>query len=168
MLLINLVLSMSKIELVELEEFRCGAGRVYSVAVDDTEETLYDRFLEENKQEYKEELVEIMTKLNTMSGKTGFTDTFFKLNEGKPGDGICAITDWKGKLRLYCIRFGNILLVLGGGGPKTTRTYQEAPKLLSENLLLRSVSDVMAEAIKEKDIKIEEDGSLSGNLVIEF
>lgn len=164
----NSVLIMSKIELVELEEFRCGAGRVYSVAVDDAEGTLYDRFLEENEQEYKDELVEIMTKLNTMSGKTGFTDTFFKLNEGKPGDGICAITDWKGKLRLYCIRFGKILLVLGGGGPKTTRTYQEDPKLLSENLLLRNVSDAMAEAIKEKDIKIEEDGSLSGDLVIEF
>ena len=121
---------MSRIELVELEEFSCGAGRVYSVAVDDAKETLYDRFLEENEQEYKEELVEIMTKLNTMSCKTGFTDTFFKLNEGTPGDGICAITDWKGKLRLYCIRFGNILLVLGGGGPKTTRTYQEERKLL--------------------------------------
>ena len=102
------------------------------------------------------------------AGGIGFTDTFFKLNEGKPGDGICAITDWKGKLRLYCIRFGNILLVLGGGGPKTTRTYQEDPKLLSENLLLRNVSDVMAEAIREKDLKIEEDGSLSGDLVIEF
>lgn len=159
---------MTKVELVELEEFRCGAGRVYSVAVDDADGTLYDRFLEENEQEYKEELVEIMTKLNTMSSRTGFTDTFFKLNEGRPGDGICAITDWKGKLRLYCIRFGNILLVLGGGGPKTTRKYQEDPKLLSENLLLRSVSDAMAEAIKEKDIRIEDDGSLSGDLVIEF
>ena len=159
---------MKKIELVELEDFRCGAGRVYSVAVDDADFTLYDRFVEENEDDSKEELVEIITKLNTMSGKTGFTDTFFKLNEGRPGDGICAITDWKGKLRLYCIRFGNILLVLGGGGPKSTRTYQEDPKLLSENLLLRSVSDAMAEAIKKKDIKINEDGSLSGSLVIEF
>jgi len=159
---------MSKIELVELEEFRRGAGRVYSVAVDGADFTLYDRFLEENEGDSNEELVEIMTKLNTMSGKTGFTDTFFKLNEGRPGDGLCAITDLKGKLRLYCIRFGNILLVLGGGGPKTTRTYQEDSKLLSENLLLQSVSDAMAEAIKEKDIKIEEDGSLTGDLVIEL
>lgn len=159
---------MVRFELVELEEFRCGAGRVYSVAVDDEGCTLYDRFLKENEDESKEELVEIMTKLNTMSGKTGFTDTFFKQNEGRPGDGICAITDLKGKLRLYCIRFGNILLVLGGGGPKITRTYQEDPKLLSENLLLRSVSDAMVEAIKEKDIRIEEDGSLSGDLTIEY
>lgn len=159
---------MKKIELVELEEFRCGAGRVYSVAVDDADFTLFDRFLEENERDSKEELVEIMAKLNTMSGKTGFTDTFFKQNEGRPGDGLCAITDLKGKLRLYCIRFGNILLVLGGGGPKTTRTLQEDTKLLSENMLLRSLSDAMAEAIKERDIKIEEDGSLSGDLVIEL
>lgn len=158
---------MEKLELVELEEFSCGAGHIYSVAVDDADFTLYDRFLQENEKDSNEELMEIAAKLNAMSGKTGFTDIFFKLNEGRPGDGLCAITDLKGKLRLYCIRFGNTLLVLGGGGPKTTRTYQEDPKLLSENMLLRRVSDVIAEAVKGKDIGIEEDGSLTGNLVIE-
>ena len=89
------------------------------------------------------------------------------MNEGKPGDGICAVTDLKGKLRLYCIRFGNILLILGGGGRKTTRTYQEDPKLYSEIQLLQKVSEALSKAIKEKDIRIESDGSLGGNLIIE-
>lgn len=157
---------MTKIELVELEEFCSDVGHIYSVAVNDSRSTLYDQFLQENNGKYREELVEIIGKLNTMSSKTGFTDTFFKINEGKLGDGICAITDWKSKLRLFCIRFGNILLVLGGSGPKTTRTYQEDPKLLSENLLLRNVSYAMAEAIKEKELKIDDDGYLSGELII--
>ena len=161
---------MSKIELVELDEFNCGAGHIYSVAVDDADETLYDLFLAENVAEYRSELEEIAHKLNSMSTWTGFTDNYFKLNEGKPGDGVCAITDFKGKLRLYCIRFGNILLVLGGGGPKSKkiRAYEEDPKLLSENLIIRTVSDAMAKAIREKDITIEEDGSLSGTEIIEF
>ena len=161
---------MNKIELVELDEFNCGAGHIYSVAVDDADETLYDLFLEENVMEHRSELEEIVHKLNLMSTRTGFTDNYFKLNEGKPGDGVCAITDFKGKLRLYCIRFGNILLVLGGGGPKpkTIRAYEEDPKLFSENLIIRAVSDAMSKAIREKDITIEENGSLSGTEIIEF
>ena len=159
---------MCLVELVELDEFNSNAGHIYSVAVDCSDNTLFDMFLEENDEEYRKELGEIMVKLNTMSTYTGFSDNYFKLNEGKPGDGLCAITDTKGKLRLYCIRFGNILLVLGGGGPKTTRTYQEDPKLLSENLLLRDISNAMSKAIKSKDILIEEDGRLSGEMVIDI
>ena len=159
---------MNKIELVELEEFDPAMGHIYSVTVDDSDETLYDLFLEENKADYRLELAEIITKLKTMSSKTGFTDNYFKLNEGTLGDGVCAITDLKGKLRLYCIRFGNILLVLGGGGPKSKliRALQEDPKLLIENNNVRLISAAMAKAIREKELRIEEDGSIVGNETI--
>ena len=160
---------MNKIELIELNEFDSAMGHIYSVAVDDSDVTLYDSFLEENDTLFRPELAEIIHKLNTMSSQTGFIDIYFKLNEGKPGDGLCAITDSKKKLRLYCIRFGNALLVLGGGGPKSKqiRAYQEDPKLMLENMKLRAVSDAMAKAIKEKTLKIEEDGSLSGLTILE-
>lgn len=159
---------MNKIELVELEEFDPAMGHIYSVAVDDSDKTLFDLFLEENDADYRLELAEIITKLKTMSSKTGFTDNYFKLNEGTLGDGVCAITDLKGKLRLYCIRFGNILLVLGGGGPKSKliRALQEDPKLLMENNNVRIISAAMAKAIREKELRIEEDGSLYGNETI--
>lgn len=159
---------MNKIELVELEEFDPAMGHIYSVTVDDSDETLYDLFLEENKADYRLELAEIITKLKTMSSMTGFTDNYFKLNEGTLGDGVCAITDLKGKLRLYCIRFGNILLVLGGGGPKSKliRALQEDPKLLIENNNVRLISAAMAKAIREKELRIEEDGSIFGNETI--
>ncbi len=159
---------MNKIELVELEEFDPAMGHIYSVAVDDSDKTLFDLFLEENDADYRLELAEIITKLKTMSSKTGFTDNYFKLNEGTLGDGVCAITDLKGKLRLYCIRFGNILLVLGGGGPKSKliRALQEDPKLLIENNNVRLISAAMAKAIREKELRIEEDGSIFGNETI--
>ena len=157
-----------RVELIELEVFDCGVGHIYSVAIDGSDNTLFDLFLEENDEKFRKELGTIMIKLNTMSGKTGFGDFYFKLNEGKPGDGICAITDVKGKLRLYCIRFGNVLLVLGGGGPKTTRTYQEDDKLYSENMLLRLISEAMTKAIKDRTLRIEDDGCLTGDLILEL
>lgn len=157
-----------RIELIELDEFDCRVGHIYSVAIDDSDNTLFDLFLEENDEEFRKELGTIMTKLNAMSARTGFGDFYFKLNEGKPGDGLCAITDIKGKLRLYCIRFGNVLLVLGGGGAKTTRTYQEDDKLYSENLQLRLISEAMTKAIKDGTLRIEDDGRLTGDLVLEL
>lgn len=161
---------MNKIELVEFDDYNPIMGHIYTVAVDDSDKTLFDLFLEENITNHCIELAEIITKLKTMSSKTGFTDIYFKLNEGKPGDGVCAITDVKGKLRLYCIRFGNMLLVLGGGGPKPKqiRALQEDPKLLKENLKVRTVSDALAKAIREKDLIIEDDGSFYGNEIIEL
>jgi hypothetical protein len=58
-------------------------------------------------------------------------------------------------LRLYCIRYGHVTLVLGGGGckPKNIRALQEDPKLESENYLLRKISGILTEAIKDKELQ---------------
>ncbi|UVR14472.1 hypothetical protein [Parabacteroides distasonis] len=67
-----------------------------------------------------------------MATKTGAAEHFFKLNEGKPGDGVCALFDSPDKkLRIYCIRFANVAIVVGGGGykPKNIRAYQESSSL---------------------------------------
>ena len=107
---------MNKIELVEFDDYNPTMGHIYSVAVDDSDKTLFDLFLEENITDYRLELAEIITKLKTMSSKTGFTDNYFKLNEGTLGDGVCAITDLKRKLRLYCIRFREKDLIIEDDG----------------------------------------------------
>lgn len=44
-----------------------------------------------------------------------------------------------GTLRLYCIRISEQLLILGGGGIKTTDTYEENESLLSQVSLLQEI-----------------------------
>jgi len=83
--------------------------------------------------------------------------SFFKENEGSlgAGDGIVALFDLPGKhLRLYCIRFGSIALIVGGGGPKSKsiRALQEDPKLTAENYQLRALSGRINRAIAEGDV----------------
>ncbi|MBK6979124.1 MAG: hypothetical protein IPH28_20170 [Cytophagaceae bacterium] len=59
------------------------------------------------------------------------------------GDGVCALYDDPDRnLRLYCIRYGKQIVVLGGGGhkPKTIRALQEDEKLKQENYLIRNIS----------------------------
>ena len=68
---------METFKIVELEDFNCAAGHIYSVSIDESETTIFEMFLQENYDKYRNELEEIAHKLNIMAGITGFTDTFF-------------------------------------------------------------------------------------------
>lgn len=70
-------------------------------------------------------------------------------------------------MRLYCIRYGSSLLILGGGGlkEKEIRAFQENEKLTEENYFLRKVSDLITERIKDGEIEYTADYTqLTGNL----
>lgn len=102
-----------------------------------------------------------------MATKTGAAEHFFKLNEGKPGDGVCALFDSPDKkLRIYCIRFANVAIVVGGGGykPKNIRAYQESPALKKEAEMVIQISKIISKAIKNKDIHLDDNGFFLGNL----
>ena len=106
---------------------------VYSVVLEDGTD-LFDSFLNENATNYKRDVSNILQRLRAMATKTGAQEHFFKPHEGKPGDGVCALFDTPDKnLRLYVIRMGNAVLMLGGGGPKTTRTLQKINQQIFKN-----------------------------------
>lgn len=87
------------------------------------------------------------------------------------GDGICALYDNPDKnLRLFCIRNGNVNVIIGGGAekPKSMKAFQESTKLTEENYFLRAVSQLFMERLKEKDIRYSKDGmDLEGDLTFE-
>lgn len=89
-----------------------------------------------------------------MGNKTGAREHFFKINEGNLGDGVCALYDNPDKnLRLYCIRYGTLIVIIGGGGPKNVDKLQQDEKLKSENYLLRDLYSLITHRIKTKEIK---------------
>lgn len=102
----------------------------------------------------------MISRLKTIGHRTGAREQFFKLKEGKPGDGVCALYDKpKKNLRLYCIRYGSLLLIVGGGGlkKKSIRTLQEDEKLKKENKFLKKVSKDIQKRMKEGDIRLSDD-----------
>lgn len=132
------------------------------------EATLFDHFVNENSTDYKEEVKSILGRLEQMNQNTGAREKFFKPNEGKPGDGVCALyDDPDSKLRLYCIRYGNVAILLGGGGPKPPGiiSWQQDEKLsLEANTMIRVSQDIL-QRIQSGDIEWSADGyQLSGNL----
>lgn len=156
-------------EIVELEEFSGTQATIYSIIVENDEVTLFDYFFDENKNKHKEELKFILNRLVEIGNRTGAREGFFKLNEGKPGDGVCALYDLPGsRLRLYCIRYGNTAILLGGGGPKPhrIRSWQDDPKLTKEADIILRVSKEIMDRINDGEIKWSKDGSqLIGNLI---
>lgn len=150
-----------KFSLVELEELTGKRLKVYSVFLEEEDLTIYDKFLAENISTYREEVEDITSRIEVMAKYTGLRDDFIKPGEGNLGDGIYALYDKpESNLRLYFIRFGNIAIILGGGGPKAKamRSFQEDPKLKEENYFLRKVSVVLMKAVREGSLHITDQG----------
>lgn len=155
-------------ELVELSQFSGDTTTIYSAILEGDENTLLDRFILENEEKYPHEISDILQRLTVIGTTTGARQQFFKEWEGKPGDGVCALYDNPdSNLRLYCIRYGSCAVIIGGGGykSKSIRAFQEDPKLTDENTIIRTISEVIIKAIKDKDIRWSSDGmNLIGDL----
>ncbi|MFA6401222.1 MAG: hypothetical protein WCX31_06295 [Salinivirgaceae bacterium] len=148
------------LRLVKLKNFSGKGASVYSLYIEDANKTVFELFVKENIS-HKSEINDILKRLNTIGQKTGARETFFKHKEGKPSDGVCALFDIPDSiLRLYCIRYGKTLIILGGGGlkPKHIRTFQEDEKLTKENYLLREISEQITKRLIDKELHITNDG----------
>lgn len=159
-----------KFELVELLELSGPKATIYSAYLEEDEQTLFDTFLAENEKDFKEEVLSILDKIDKIALKFGADRMFFKENEGKLGDLVCALYDSPDShLRLYCIRMGKTVIILGGGGfkPKSIRALQEDPKLTIENSKIRQISQALYQKIKDGEIYWSDEMTLNGNFIID-
>ncbi len=161
----------SKCQLIKIPKLSGSRGSIYTILVDEEENTSFKNFVLNNQNLFKSEIKDIVARLKTMGSKTGMREYFFKLKEGNPGDGVCALYDEdNSNLRLYCIRYGSQLIIIGGGGhkPKSIRTFQEDANLERENYILRELSKLITEKMRDREIHFSEDGmDFEGDLTIE-
>ena len=83
----------------------------------------------------------------------GALERYFR-PEGKLKDGVCALPVLQSKLRLYCLRLSDKILVLGNGGVKKTRTYNEDDTLKGYVLTLQNFEKLIREGEKDGTISI--------------
>lgn len=153
-------------EIVELSDLSGNYTTIYSIIKNGEKKSLFDYFVEENIQDHREELISILNRLKVIADTTGAREGFFKHKEGKPGDLVCALYDEPDRnLRLYCIRNGNVAIILGGGGLKEVAAWQDDPKLSKEANAMIEVSKDIYQRILEGDLKWSLDGKkIIGNL----
>lgn len=70
-------------------------------------------------------------------------------------DNVKALAIDSRKLRLYCLRISDKILILGNGGVKKTRTYQENEKLSGYVMDLQTFDKVLLKAQKTGRVTIE-------------
>ena len=96
-------------------------------------------------------------------GENGALERYFR-PEGKYGDGVGVIPINVGnKLRLYCLRLSENILVFGNGGIKDSRSWQNSETLAPYVKMLIDTSRFIASRINDgKIILVEKE--LIGNL----
>ena len=84
----------------------------------------------------------------------GALERFFR-NEGRMKDDLCALSLDSKHLRLYCLRISDQILIVGNGGEKSTRTYQEDEQLSGYVMDLQKFDELLRQAQKNGTITIE-------------
>ena len=86
--------------------------------------------------------------------------------EGKMSDHVVALPVITSKLRFYCLRLFDKILILGNGGIKNSRTYNEDDALRGYVITLQNFERLLKEGqqqglvtITEKNIEIKEEES---------
>ena len=84
----------------------------------------------------------------------GAFERFFR-PEGKMKDRVAALSLDSQKLRLYCLRISDQILIIGNGGKKNTRTYEESAELSGYVMDLQEFDKILTEAQMDGSITIE-------------
>ncbi len=99
--------------------------------------------------EYEEDL-DLITGYFDKIGKIGALERYFRIEGGNLG----ALPIDGSELRLYVYRLTNGIVILGNGGVKQTRTYQEDPILNSHAENLRSVGNILSSKVRNGQVQI--------------
>ncbi len=128
---------------------------LYSICFDGNSISEYESFLIKFKEDaiLNEDYKRIILALEKIVAVGAF-ERFFR-PEGKMNDHVAALSIDSRKLRLYCLRISNQILIVGNGGVKSTRTYQENEELSGYVMDLQEFDKLLAEAQKDGSITIE-------------
>jgi len=149
-----------KIELLKVGR----KSTLYSIRMKGEEETEFDKFLQNSEVKSSAHFQSLLIRIEDIANRFGCQDYLFKEQESGFTDPVVALS--RGNLRLYCCRYGNIILILGSGGVKDTRTYQENPELHQAVKIMADVAKQIDHRITDKEIEIK-NNQLIGDLNFE-
>jgi hypothetical protein len=86
-------------------------------------------------------------------GERGAFERYFR-PESKIGDGVCAIPVESNALRLFALRICDSILILGNGGIKRTKTYNEDTVLNKHVSVLAGIDRHLKDKIRAGSLRI--------------
>ncbi|MBR5035367.1 MAG: hypothetical protein IKX71_08680 [Bacteroidales bacterium] len=129
---------------------------LYSISFEMDGTTEFERFVEEfeNNSTYNRDYQRIIAALQAILS-VGALERFFR-PEGSIQDSVQALPIESGCLRLYCLRLSDQIVILGNGGTKKTRTYEEDPKLYGYVMDLQRFESMLKDNINKGLVSIQE------------
>ena len=135
---------------------------LFSLVFENEAYSEFEKFIEKFKNEANvaRDLNVILSYIEQMINGAGFLERYFR-PEGKMSDNVCALPVVSGKLRLYCLRLSDSVLIAGGGGRKTTKTYNEDSNLNGYVISLQRLDELIRIEVMKGNIVIES-GTIEG------
>ena len=143
---------MSEVELVLVNDTdKCT---IYTIQFSEEAETEYERFYTKfiEDAQLNKDLLRIVQILDKIADE-GALERFFR-PEGKMRGSVVALPVLRSKLRLYCLRLSDRILVLGNGGVKNSRTYEEDDSLRGYVLTLQKFEELQKEGQRDGTVTV--------------
>lgn len=112
--------------------------------------------------EFSEDYARIAAFISRIA-RTGALERYFR-PEGKISDSVVALPVTSSKLRLYCLRLSDRILILGNGGVKNTRTYDEDSELKGHVITLQKFEKLLREGIENGSVSLTETSIETDNI----
>ena len=144
---------MVKATILSLEQ--TDAAGLFTIVFEGESQSEFVKFVTKFKDDAvrKNELRIILNQIDTMLQK-GVEERRFR-PEGKMSDGVGALPVYKSGLRLYCLRLSDSVLIVGNGGAKTTKTYDEDKDLNGYVISLQKLNGLLKSDIERGIVRIE-------------
>lgn len=104
--------------------------------------------------EYSEDFSRIAAFIKRIA-KTGALECYFR-PEGKINDSVVALPVTASKLRFYCLRLSDKILVLGNGGVKTSKRYEDDTLLNGYVMTLQKFEKLLRQEVANGNVNITE------------
>ena len=128
---------------------------LFTLYIDGESRSEIEKFICKYTESYNRDLNVILTAIKHMLNVGGFLERYFR-PEGKMSDGVCALPIQSGRLRLYCLRLNDSILIAGNGGVKNAQRYEDCDELNGYVVDLQKLDKALKVAIKRGDVVIEE------------
>lgn len=135
-----------------------GVVTMYTIQFTGEELSEYEKFVQRFKDSAKlKRDYQIIIYALSKIANNGALERYFR-PEGKMNDNVCALPVDSGKLRLYCLRITDKILIIGNGGLKTTKTYEESEELLGYVMDLQKFDKLIKSEVANGSLTISETG----------
>ncbi len=144
---------MTKATILSLEQ--TDVAGLFTIIFEGESQSEFVKFVNKFKDDAvrKNELRVILNQIDTMLLK-GIEERRFR-PEGKMSDGVGALPVYNSGLRLYCLRLSDSVLIVGNGGVKTTKTYEEDEDLNGYVISLQKLDGLLKTDIENGVVRIE-------------